>query len=91
MYCEGATSCQGTAELTVARRSGRGHDAAHTHLVLAEGLVSLPAGSAGTIVLRITRSGQAILGRRAHYSGFRVTLRVDLDGQQAVVSIRLSR
>jgi Carboxypeptidase regulatory-like domain len=62
--CMEAT-CRGAGELTVQVSVGRGHGKpAHDRkrtLILAKGLFSLVVGKTGTIVLRLTKSGKALL------------------------------
>jgi Carboxypeptidase regulatory-like domain len=75
--CLGAT-CRSTGELTVQVSVARGHGKrAHKRkqtLILAKGSFSLTAGKTGTIVLRLTKSGKALLASVSKHHPFHAQL-----------------
>lgn len=79
--CMEAT-CRGAGELTVQVSVGRGHGKrAHERkqtLILAKGSFSLAAGKTGTIVLRLTKSGKALLASVSKHHPFHAQLSLSI-------------
>jgi len=75
--CMEAT-CRGAGELTVQVSVGRGHGKRARRrkqtLILAKGSFSLVAGKTGTIVLRLTKSGKALLASVSKHHPFHAQL-----------------
>lgn len=84
--CLDSTACHGTAKVEVARKRIEGKHMVTTHLVLASATVSIAKGGKRTLSMKLTPAGAALIGRRAHYTHYRMSLLVVLTGTTRSVS-----
>jgi hypothetical protein len=80
LKCATGAACNGTADLSVARRSTVGKRSVLTHLVLARAAVAIRAGGHRSVTFHPTAAGALVLGRSAPFTRFRITMLLTITG-----------